>query len=244
MTKALLSRRGVEFDVRDIEKDDGAFEELQALGVMSVPAVVVGDKMVLGWNPTRLGELVGFEVTEVSTTPEHMISSMRTILDATIRAVGQIPHEMLGWKSPDRDRPLRQLVHHMFRNYELGVDADILGEFPARTTWRMTRDVPTFDTTERLVRYGEMVRAKFNSWFDSIDPKAFETTIDADVGPRTLMQVLERTRLHSSFHLRQVYAFLEAGDVAPIEPISLEEMRQMGLTDLPDDIDIRPPGMD
>lgn len=244
MTKALLSRRGVEFDVRDIEKDDGAFEELQALGVMSVPAVVVGGKMVLGWNPTKLGELVGFEANEVSTTPEHMISSMRTILDATIRAVGQIPHEMLGWKSPDRDRPLRQLVHHMFRNYELGVDADILGEFPARTTWRMTRDVPTFDTTQRLVRYGEMVRAKFNSWFDGVEREAFETIIDADVGPRTLMQVLERTRLHSSFHLRQVYAFLEAGKVVPVEPITLEEMRQMGLVDLPDDIDIRPPGMD
>ena len=58
------------------------------------------------------------------------------------------------------------------------------------------------------------------------------------------MQVLERTRLHSSFHLRQIYAFLEAGDVKPVEPITLEEMRQMGLEDLPDDIDIRPPGMD
>lgn len=244
MTKALLSRRGVEFDVRDIEKDEGAFEELQALGVMSVPAVVVGDRMVLGWNPTKLGELVGFEAREVSTTPEHMISSMRTVLDATIRAVGQIPHEMLVWKSPDRDRPLRQLVHHTFRNYELGIDADILGEFPARTTWRMTRDVPTFDSTARLVRYGETVRAKFNEWYDHVDPKDFEATIDADVGPRTLMQVLERTRLHSSFHLRQIYAFLEAGNVKPVEPITLQEMRQMGLEDLPDDIDIRPPGMD
>lgn len=244
MTKALLSRRGVEFDVRDIEQDPTAFEELQALGAMSVPAVVVGDKMVLGWNPTKVGELVGFEVNEVSTTPEHMLSSIRTVLDATIRAVGQIPHEMLIWKSPDRDRPLRQLVHHMFRNYELGVDADILGEFPARTTWRMTRDVPTFDTTARLVHYGEMVRAKLNAWFEEIDPKAFEATIDADVGPRTLMQVLERTRLHSSFHLRQVYAFLEAGGVTPEAPLSLEDMKQMGMEDLPEGIDIRPPGMD
>jgi glutaredoxin len=244
MTKALLSRRGVEFDVRDIEKDPTAFEELQALGVMSVPAVVVGDQMVLGWNPTKLAELVGFEAREVATTPDHMVASMRTVLDATIRAVAQIPHEMLVWKSPDRDRPLRQLVHHMFRNYELGVDADVLGEFPARTTWRMTRDVPTFDTTQRLVRYGEMVRAKFNAWYDHVDPAAFEATIDADVGPRTLMQVLERTRLHSSFHLRQVYAFLEAGNVTPDSPLTLEDMRGMGLEDLPDDIDIRPPGIE
>lgn len=244
MTKALLSRRGVEFDVRDIEKDPTAFEELQAMGLMSVPVVVKGDEHVLGWNPTKIGELVGFEAREVSTTPEHMLSSIRTILDATVRAVAQIPDDMLTWKSPDRDRPLRQLVHHMFRNYELGVDADILGEFPARTTWRMTRDVPTFDSTRRLVRYGEMVREKFNAWYNVVDPKAFEATIDADVGPRTLMQVLERTRLHSAFHLRQVYAFLQAGSVEPVEPLSLEDLRQMGLEDLPDDIDIRPPNMD
>lgn len=244
MTKALLSRRGVEFDVRDIEKDPTAFEELQALGLMSVPVVVVGDRYVVGWNPTRVGELVGFEAREVSTTPEHMLSSIRTLLDASLRAVAQIPHEMLTWKSPDRDRPLRQLVHHMFRNYELGVDADILGEFPARTTWRMTRDVPTFDSTQRLVRYGETVRAKLNEWYAVVDPAAFGATIDADVGPRTLMQVLERTRLHSAFHLRQVYAFLEAGGVKPIAPITLAEMREMGLEDLPEGIDIRPPGID
>src|SRR5688572_19693570 len=148
MTKAMLSRRGVEFDVRDIENDPTALEELRSLGLMSVPVVRKGDKYVHGWNPTRVGELVGFEGREVSTTPEQMLSSMRTILDATIRAVAQVPSEMLTWASPDRDRPLRQLLHHMFRYYELGVDVDILGEFPARTTWSRTRDVPTFDRTE------------------------------------------------------------------------------------------------
>jgi glutaredoxin-like protein NrdH len=171
MTKAMLSRRGVEFDVKDIENDPTALEELRSLGLMSVPVVRKGDKYVHGWNPTRVGELVGFEAREVSTTPEQMLSSMRTILDATIRAVAQVPSEMLTWASPDRDRPLRQLLHHMFRYYELGVDVDILGEFPARTTWSRTRDVPSFDRTERLVRYGEATREKFNAWFSIVDPQ-------------------------------------------------------------------------
>jgi glutaredoxin-like protein NrdH len=244
MTKAMLSRHGVEFDVKDIENDPTALEELQGLGLMSVPVVVKGHAYVLGWNPTRVGELLGFEGREVSTTPEQMLSSMRTILDATIRTVAQIPDGMLTWKSPDRDRPLRQLVHHMFRYHELGVDVDILGEFPARDTWSRTSDVLTFDKTQRLVRYGESVREKFNAWFKITDPAAFERTIEADGGPRTFMQVLERTRLHLSFHLRQLYAFLEAGGVELEAPLSLEELRRMGLDDLPDDIDIRPPKMD
>jgi glutaredoxin-like protein NrdH len=244
MTKAMLSRRGVEFDVRDIENDPTALAELQALGLMTVPVVAKGDEYVHGWNPTRVGELLGFKGQEVSTTPEQMLSSMRTILDATIRAVAQIPDEMLTWKSPDRDRPLRQLVHHMFRYYELGVDVDILGEFPLRTSWSRTGDVTSFDRTRRLVRYGETTREKFNAWFNVVDPKAFERTIDSDSGPRTLMQVLQRTRLHTGHHLRQVYAFLETGGVELEAPLSLEDMRQMGLDDLPDDVDIRPPALD
>jgi hypothetical protein len=132
----------------------------------------------------------------------------------------------------------------MFRYHELGVDVDILGEFPARDTWSRTSDVLTFDKTQRLVRYGESVREKFNAWFKITDPAAFERTIEADGGPRTFMQVLERTRLHLSFHLRQLYAFLEAGGVELEAPLSLEELRRMGLDDLPDDIDIRPPKMD
>jgi len=43
------------------------------------------------------------------------------------------------------------------------------------------------------------------SWFGQIDPAAFDRMIDADVGPRTLSQILERTRFHAAQHLRQVY---------------------------------------
>jgi glutaredoxin len=236
MTKAMLSRRGVEFDALDVENDPEAMRQLRALGLSSVPAVVVGERWITGWNPTRLAELVGFSVHEQGGTPEELLSSLRVILDAALRAVRQVPDD--GWErvAPGRDRPLREMARHLFHVIEMGVDADVLSAFPANR-WLGNLDVPTLSSAARLARYGEAVRAKFEAWYGaSPDPAAFGRLIEADVGPRTLEQVLQRTRLHSAQHLRQMYAFLGWFGVAPVEPLTDLELRKMGLTDLPDEV--------
>ena len=61
MTKELLSKRGIVFEALDIENDPGALEQLQALGLTTVPVVAVGDRYVAGWNPTKVAVLVGFQ---------------------------------------------------------------------------------------------------------------------------------------------------------------------------------------
>src|SRR5919199_633265 len=215
MTKAMLSRRGVEFDALDVENDPRALEQLRALGLSSVPAVVVGDRMMTGWNPTQLAEVVGFSLQEQTGTPEDLLSSLRVVLDA----------------------PLRELARHLFHVVEAGVDADVLGVFPA-TAWLEARDVPTLSGATLLTRYGEAVRAKFHVWYESAppDPVRFARSVEADVGPRTLAQVLERTRLHAAQHLRQLYAFLAWLGVTPDEPVTDDELRKLGLRDLPDEV--------
>jgi len=237
MTKAMLSRRGVEFDAFDVENDPRALEQLRALGLSSVPAVLVGERSMTGWNPTRLAELVGFSLQEQTGTPAELLSSQRVILDAALRAVGQIPDD--GWErmAPGRRRPLRELARHVFHAVEAGVDADLLGVFPANQ-WLAARDVPALTGAPLLTRYGEAVRAKFHAWYEAVPPDAarFRRTIEADVGPRSLEQVLQRTRLHSGQHLRQLYAFLGWLGVTPDEPLTDDDLRKMGLTDLPDEL--------
>jgi hypothetical protein len=237
MTKAMLSRRGVEFDALDVENDPMALAQLRALGLSSVPAVVIGERMMTGWNPTKLAELVGFKLQEKSGTPEELLSSQRVILDGALRAVRQIPDD--GWErmAPGRQRPLRELARHLFHVVEAGVDADVLGVFPANQ-WLAARDVPALSGAVLLTRYGEAVRAKFHVWYETVPPDAarFARTIDADVGPRSLEQVLQRTRLHSAQHLRQLYAFLGWRGVTPEEPVTDDELRKMGLTELPDEL--------
>ena len=234
MTKALLSRRGVEFDALDVEKDPEAMAELRALGIRSVPAVVVGERSMSGWNPSKLAELVGFAHEERTVAPEELVSSIRLVLDAALRATRQVPDDRWEMKAPGRSRPLRELVRHLFEVIEGGVDADVLGVFPA-DEWFKQRDVPSLTGAARLGRYGEAVRGKLDAWYATLDLPTFERTIDADVGPRTLRQVLERTRLHAAQHLRQVYAFLGWCGVTPEEPLTDEDLRRLGF-ELPKDV--------
>ncbi len=232
MTKALLSRHGVPYTDYDVENDAGAKETFQALGLQYTPTVLVADRQLVGWNPEKLSEMVGVEFDTKPASPQELIESLRVILDGALRAVRQIPDDRLTMKSPDRDRPLRQIVHHLFRVIEVGVDADVTGEFPARQ-WLAGKDIPAHDSADRLARFGEAVQAKFESWYRTLDEPAFGRQIDADVGPRTLTQVLQRTRMHSAQHLRQIYVFLEWCEIVPDAPVTVERMRELGL-DLPD----------
>jgi hypothetical protein len=235
MTKALLSNRGVEFDAMDVANDPAALAALRDLGIASVPAVVVGDRWMTGWNPTRLAELVGFAYDERAAPPEELIGAIGQIVEAAIRAVGQVPDTAWDATWPGRDRPLRELARHVFEVVERGVDADVLSRFPAGT-WLGTEDVPTLASASLLSRYGESVRAKFAAWYaPPLDAPAFTRTIDADVGPRTLTQVLERTRLHAGQHLRQIYALLEKIGVQPSDPLTDADLRRLGL-ELPTDV--------
>lgn len=238
MTKALLSRRGVEFDAIDISSTPGAREELRALGILSVPAVVVGERFMTGWNPTRLAELVGFDLTERRSSPSELIGSTRLILEAALRATRQVPEDRWETGIPGRPRPLRELVRHLFHVIDAAVDADVLGKFPAGQ-WLVEMDIPSMTGAERLARYGEAVRARFEAWYTAPgaqDEAAFARVIDADVGPRTLAQVLERTRLHAAQHLRQVYALLERFGVQPNAPLTDERLRSLGLEELPEEV--------
>jgi mycoredoxin len=54
MVKEFLSRAGQTFEVRNIEEDDKAYDELLALGARSVPVTLVGDRMITGFDQAQL----------------------------------------------------------------------------------------------------------------------------------------------------------------------------------------------
>src|SRR4051812_22421562 len=153
MTKALLSNRGIEFDALDVANDPSAMATLQELGIASVPAVVVGERWMTGWNPTRLAELVGFAHAERAAPPEELVGSIGQIVESAIRAVGQVPDDAWDNVWPGRDRPLRELARHIFEIVERGVDADVMSAFPA-DAWLRNHDVPGLAGAALLQRYG------------------------------------------------------------------------------------------
>jgi glutaredoxin len=52
--KELLSREAVSFDVRNVDEDDRAYDELIALGFRTVPVTIVGTRTVRGFDPSAL----------------------------------------------------------------------------------------------------------------------------------------------------------------------------------------------
>lgn len=59
VVKTLLECMGVEFEERDISRDQSAVEELKAYGSHSTPTVVVGEQVLVGFDPKRLDQILG-----------------------------------------------------------------------------------------------------------------------------------------------------------------------------------------
>jgi glutaredoxin len=54
--KEFLTLAGVPFVVRDVDEDDGAYDELVSLGWRAVPVTVIGDRAIKGFDPVALRE--------------------------------------------------------------------------------------------------------------------------------------------------------------------------------------------
>jgi glutaredoxin-like YruB-family protein len=59
VVKAFLECMGVEYVERDVTQDQSAVEELHMYGSHSTPTVVVGDHVMVGFNPERLDKILG-----------------------------------------------------------------------------------------------------------------------------------------------------------------------------------------
>lgn len=62
--KEFLSRADVTFTVRDVDEDDGAYEELVARGWRAVPVTFVGDRAIKGFDPVALREALSAYIAE------------------------------------------------------------------------------------------------------------------------------------------------------------------------------------
>lgn len=60
IVKLFLSERGVVFEERDISTDPAAVRDLtEKYHSHSTPTLVIGDEVMIGFNPERLDEILG-----------------------------------------------------------------------------------------------------------------------------------------------------------------------------------------
>jgi hypothetical protein len=207
----------VAFDGFDVEAEPARRADLQRFGVMRVPATIVGDRVVHGWNPQALAELVGVAYrAPQKLPPAQLAEQMDMVLAATQRAIRQVPREHLGMKYPERDRTVHQLGFHVFRVAASFVDTREQGHLDG--TWFEENAPATMADGEAVARHGETVRRRLRAYFGK--PGWCDGEVSTYYGPQSAPELMERTTWHCAQHLRQIYWFLDQIGVEKDAPLS------------------------
>ena len=187
-----------------MQADPSARADLARLGVSLVPAVVVGDRVVHGWNPEGYAALLGVAAPAAERLPPAVLAArLDRILAATQALLAPLSADQLAWRPPERDRTVRDLGHHVFRLALAFVDGVDLGRFPE--SWLQEPAPDDLRDGAAVARYGALVRARLTGWFEGAGGDEFERVIDVYYGPQSGHAMLERTTWHAAQHLRQLH---------------------------------------
>ncbi|HWN17099.1 MAG TPA: DinB family protein [Candidatus Dormibacteraeota bacterium] len=141
---------------------------------------------------------------------------MDVVLDATQRAMRQVPREHLGMKYPGRDRTVRQLGFHVFRVAASFADTRELGHLDG--AWFEENAPPEMADGDAVARYGETVRQRLRAYFGR--PGWCDGEVSTYYGPQSAPEFMERTTWHTAQHLRQIYWFLDEMGVEKDAPLT------------------------
>ncbi len=207
----------MEFEAIDTEVHPEAMEDLKPFGIPRVPAVIVGDRAVHGWNPKGVAELVGVAYDESGKLScDELAKRLDTILVASQRVVRQIPPEHLDLKYPGRDRTIHQLGFHIFRIAQTYIDAREGGML--QEDWFGENPPPEMADAESVAQYGQGVRERLAAYLQQ--DGVYDGVVETYYGAQTAPEFFERTVWHTAQHLRHVYALLEGVGIAPDEPLT------------------------
>ncbi|HLF78726.1 MAG TPA: DinB family protein [Dehalococcoidia bacterium] len=187
-----------------------------------MPAVCLGDRCVPGGDLGAIAELLSLDYTAPRVLPsDQLFTKFTAVLDAASRFFLQAPFEGLAYKSPDRDRPFRNLGWHITLIPRAFVIAYDTGVFDSRS-FREANVSPLLtgaDIAAELKRSQAVLR---EWWQTSGGEDPMDRVIESYWGMHTLEEVFERETWHSAQHTRQVMMFLEQLRIAPDGPLTSE----------------------
>ena len=205
------------FEGFDVEAEPERRRDLEPFGVPRVPATIVGGRVVHGWNPKALAELVGARYAEcLQLAPAELARRLDTVLAATQRAIRQVPREHLGMQAPGRDRSVRQLGFHVFRLSAAFVDTREEGHLSEHVFDEAAP--PEMADGDDVARYGETVRRRLAAYCGR--PGWCDGDVSTYYGPQSAHDFMERTTWHAAQHLRQIYWFLDRMGVRADAPLA------------------------
>jgi hypothetical protein len=186
--------------------------------VPRVPAVIIGDRAVHGWNPRGYAELLGVPYTAADQMPvRELAARLDRILEATQHVVSRFDAAQLDVVPAERKRTIRDLGYHVFRIGLSFIDAMDQGRLPE--AWFDEKAPADMKDGGDMARWGALVRGRIGGWFEGAGDDEFERTIEVYYGPQGSHDLLERTTWHCAQHLRQLHILADRYNVPNPGPL-------------------------
>jgi hypothetical protein len=211
--------------------DEGGLDELRRLGARSVPVVSRGDRFVFAQVIKDVVEFLGLdEKTGPTLSPAELYARYDHVLETAIRLVRQMPDDRLETQLPNRPRPYRVLMHHIFQIPTAYLDAEDTG---ATLTYEslVAPPPPEMRSSAAIAEFGESVRRRLNAWWPRVAGEDFSRPVPTYFGKTSRHEMFERTVWHSTQHTRQIASLLQQAGIAPDRPLGPHDICGLPLTD-------------
>lgn len=195
-------------------EDEAGRAELARLGVRSVPVLSQGERYVFGQSLADIVRFLGLDERAGPTLDAgELVARLDRALGLAATLIAQMPDARLACEVPNRPRSYRLLAHHIFRIPESFLETAFGAALDARAS-----NAPPPDEmrgTAEIIAYGEDVRRRLGTWWDSEADRRAARRVATYYGPQSLHEVLERTTWHAMQHVRQWEMLLGMAGIVP-----------------------------
>jgi hypothetical protein len=203
-TKEFLGKHKIPFLSRNVLADEGALDELLALGTRQLPVVSKNGEWVNGQSLKDTARIAGINLGTLQHLPaDELVRRIDLILDGAARFFAQFPEDRLEEQLPGRPRSLAQLTYHLFNVADALLEHEAGIPLTAESYKREPK--PGSMTRDEILAYGADVRRRLAEWWAAKD-KQTSLTAKANVyyAEATFHEFLERTTWHTGQHSRQL----------------------------------------
>jgi glutaredoxin len=235
--KGYLKERDVEFTAVDVLADPAAMQEMERLGIATMPVLRRGEQWVSGFDLGKVDELLGLDADPRGRVLaiDELAERAAHLLGLAARAASQIPLERQDDPTPTmvkagetiwfmRDgrqyyphSTSKGLVHHIaghaekFKRFALAADGVHEVGFPMTFDGEAQSFGEPDDATPlyRVVDQMELTASDIRAWCTTRAPSDFTRSIDTHYGPQTFHQLLQTMTCSIAQHTRQVVDIVE-----------------------------------
>jgi len=219
--KEFLDSHGIAFRSVNVRERRGAFEELDRLGVRTVPVVARGRDYVLAQDIDELARFVGVDVRRPRLPSDELVARLQALLAASESLLEAVPCDRLHQRLPQRERTWLDLGFHVSMIVQGLITAGTGGEL---TYEHYERRAPApWRNAQPAIAFSRATRRALDAWWSEARGNT-SRSVRTYFGDPPLESLLERSAWHVAQHVRQLeYLVREVAGVAdgPLLPPAL-----------------------